>query len=215
MAERGTPYNWNVVVNGAWNLAILNPLGVARRLFGLEALPSALQVEVSVDRPAPIRVMHDNLKVIPSTDQLIVEPSDSSQDGLLRASSIAARAIESLPETPLRAARVNVRYRFDSPPDELDAILQSKLDDRLAESSHKILDKTLQRSLEWREGVLNVELGWKEDISAFVHFNFHRASSDGPELRDWLAHVDKMIESSSELLESALNVPVAAWTEGG
>lgn len=105
----GAPFDWNVVVVGAWNPAILTPLGIAKRLFGRDDAP--IQVMVSVDGLAPIQVRYEGLVVVPSNSKLVVSPVEPSPSALVEAAQVACKAINSLPDTPFLAAGVNLRYR--------------------------------------------------------------------------------------------------------
>lgn len=129
----GQPFDWNVVVVGAWNVAILTPGGVAKRLFRLPP-GTPVEVQVPLDAPhAPMQVKRGGMvvAVAPSGMQLTVGPEQSAFSGLQEAAEIAARAIEDLPETPVRAAGVNIRYRFDSIPDQLQSAIGAPIDNLL------------------------------------------------------------------------------------
>ena len=60
------PVNWNVVVAAAWNLAILTPDGIRKRLLELDA-STPIQVEVALDTPQSFRVIHDGMIIVPSS----------------------------------------------------------------------------------------------------------------------------------------------------
>ncbi len=45
---KGTPFDWNVVIIGSWNPAILTPQGITTRLLQLEA-GTPVEVQVSLD----------------------------------------------------------------------------------------------------------------------------------------------------------------------
>ena len=201
----GKPFDWNVVVTGAWNTAILTPNGIASRLFGLPP-ETPVEVLVPLDRQDPIRVVHDGMTVVPSSNRLVVAPINCTAQGLGKASKLAIKAIQSLPETPTTAAGINVRYRFDSLPDELIKIGSSGLDDRLAETDQKILAKTLRRSLAWKAGLLNIEVHEGQDASGFLIFNFHRESTKGRDLEEWLGQVESMTTSIEGMLQRTLKV---------
>jgi hypothetical protein len=49
------PYDWNVVVLGHWNQAILTPQGIAERLFQLPS-ETEIGIEVPMDAIGPFRV---------------------------------------------------------------------------------------------------------------------------------------------------------------
>ena len=105
-----TPDNWNVVVVGHWNRAILSPNGIAKRLFGLED-GTPVQVLIPLDVVGPYHVRHEKITVIPSNDRLLVQPLHSTFENLMDAMSIARRALEDLPLTPVFAAGINLNYK--------------------------------------------------------------------------------------------------------
>jgi hypothetical protein len=101
------------------------------------------------------------------------------------AATVAARAVDNLPETPMVAAGINVRYRFEDIPDSLAELLVSSADDALAsiDESTTLTSRGLRRELKWSEGVVNVEVQETGDTSCVVGLNFHRASPNSNELR--------------------------------
>jgi hypothetical protein len=202
----GKPFDWNVVVVGSWNPAILMPKGVARRLLQLpDGAP--LEVQISMDQPAaPFRVKHGGLIVTPDIDRLHVQPVVSTLDGLLEAARVADRALESLPETPVTAAGVNVRYGFDEAPDELIALLESGLCDELAGVDMQPAGRAGKHGLHWRDGVLNIEVQLEDDSSATLVFNFHKQSTAVDQLRAWLGRVAEMVPLAVHLATEKLHV---------
>ncbi len=204
-----SPVEWNVVVVGAWNLAILTPDGIARRLFGLER-GTPVEVQVAIDQQAPIRVLHSDLMVIPSRDSLVVQPVLPSVRSLRSAATALARGIRSLPETPMVAAGVNVRYRVDPVPDELLNVVASGVDSRLADLGFEIQHRGLMRTLAWNQGVVNCE--WHHDREASrVAYNFHFASAEFERLAEWVERCEEMVKAASRLTTESLHVKI---TEG-
>ncbi len=203
----GQPLIWNVVVVGAWNLAILTPRGVATRLFQLShEVP--VEVQIQIDQPGPIRVIHSGVAVAPASNQLIVEPQTQSAECLRLSAEIATRAVESLPETPMTAVGVNIRYGFDQTPEELAAMLASPLDDKLSDGEFVVSAKNMKRTLTWKTGVLNLEIQESSDDSCLVTFNFHRQSSKVEDLRDWLGLTEAMIATAKKLLAHPFNLRI-------
>jgi hypothetical protein len=200
------PLEWNVVVVGAWNRAILTPQGISKRLFQLPP-DAAVEVLVALDGLAPMRVVHGAMTVIPDSRQLIVQPDTPSLDGLSKAAEIATRAIASLPETPVTAAGINIRFRFSALPDDaIEAGNSSGFDHRLADSAAKVFMRTTKRSLRWNQADLNIEIIEKDDVSGVVSFNFHRSSSVAAELTEWIGQVAAMHEEAITLLRTLLGV---------
>ena len=209
-----SPVDWNVVVVGAWNLAILTPAGIARRLLNLDE-NTPVEVQVPLDRRAPIRVVHNQLLVVPAGGRLTIAPVEPNPEGLREASLVAARAIDSLPETPFSAAGLNIRYRFDTAPDPLLSFLGSGVDDPLADADFRVLHRALKRAVAWREGLLNIELESDQDGTGAVALNFHKDSMNGAELRRWLEQVGEMIDLAGHLLRTTLSLDTMEGNRDG
>lgn len=201
----GKPSDWNVIINGAWNLAILTPDGVARELFELPP-GQPVEVRVPLDRRAPIMVSHGRITVVPSEIRLAVSPERPEPGELKRAAAVPVKAIASLPRTPVSAAGVNIRYEFDPVPDLLLTVLESGLDPGLGEAG-QIIGRGIKRTLSWGAGHLNLDVT-QSKASAIVSFNFHRASADGGELTQWLDRVDEMAAEVRGLLARPLGLTI-------
>jgi len=202
-----SPSDWNVILLGAWNLAILTPDGISRRLFELEpGTPLEIQVPITGHGQAPIRVIHSGLVVEPTSGRLSVTPQEPTEQGLRDAVAVAGKALESLPETPVSAAGINIRYKFDTVPDELVTIQTSTIDDQLAVAGSRIRSRALERALEWNEGVINLTARSNGDGSALLSLNFHRDSLTGPDLLAWLRRVDEMLESAANFMGPVLGL---------
>jgi hypothetical protein len=198
--------NWNVVVAGYWNPAILTPVGIARRLFGL-AEGTPILVEVHMDGLAPYRVRHDNLTVTAEMGRLVVGADAPRYKLLDRAREVAARAIDGLPETPFTAAGYNVRIKISDPLDELLAVAGCGVDALLSDAAFSIDSRGLQRSLKMGDGILNLGIQQGKDVT--VVFNFHRQSSKKEELVAWLKYPITEVENTVLLvMEKVLHVPM-------
>jgi hypothetical protein len=199
------PSDWDVVVVGAWNRAILTPEGIQRRLF-LEGAGTPLQVEVSIDRPAPFRVVIQGMTVIAATDRLIVSPVATEYPALTRAAEVAARAIEALPETPLVAAGMNVRFVVESLPGQLLEKTKAPIDKSLADEGFLITHWMHRRALKRDPGLINIEIHHSADASGEVSINFHRTSADKNELLEWLRSASGIEPQVERLLAKVLNL---------
>lgn len=195
------------MVTGSWNAAILTPRGVASRLFQI-APETPVEIQVQLDRPGPLRVVHSGIVVAPSAAELIVQSEIPSEDGLKRSAEISLRAIESLPETPFTAAGINVRYMFSEVPDTLMPALGSVLDERLIDAEMTIISKGIKRAVSWKDGILNIEIRTNPNSSCEVLFNFHRQSTKMEELGEWLRHADLMIATAKDFLTHRLSLKV-------
>lgn len=145
------PTDWNVVIIGAWNRAILTPSGIAKRLLGLPP-NTAIEVFVPLDVYAPFKVSHDGVSVIAANDRLIVGPEKSDDTGMKKAMMVARKALESLPETPVSAAGFNFKYVSEKPLASLAAIVGHGLDQAFSDHDLQVLARTIARSAKWKGG---------------------------------------------------------------
>lgn len=197
-------FDWNVVIVGFWNRAILTPAGIGRRLFNLEEGTPVL-VEVPMDGLAPPRVKNEGLTVTTELGRLVIGADDPQYDVLDRARAIAVTAIESLPETPLTAVGFNVRFRVDEPSDGLLDITSCELDALLSDAAFVIKERSLKRALTWKEGILNLSINQGEKV--VIELNFHRQSSKKDELVTWLKYpIADVKETIDKLLEKVMSI---------
>ncbi len=181
-----TPKDWNVVLLGFWNCAILTPSGIAKRLFRLDA-GTPVAVFVAIDMPAPHKVNHSGVTVVAANNQLVVQPDRCDFQSLQKAMEIACRALEELPETPVVAAGINVKYTCEEPLDALQQVTRHDwLDARLSDKKYEITGRSLSRSLKLGDGQINLGITEDADGKYELYLNFHRASNSVSELRSWL-----------------------------
>jgi hypothetical protein len=193
------PVAWNVVVVGAWNVNILTPDGIRRRLLKLpEGTP--LEVEVSLDRPGPYRILHAGLVVVPSSRVLEVAPQKYDLASILKAGEIARAALEALPETPVSAAGVNIRYQLAISPDDLIKLLKAPIDDAFSDADYTIESGMTRRALSYQPGVINVEVVQDGRGGAMINLNFHRESSLMDDHKTWLERIEEFLGESKRLL---------------
>jgi hypothetical protein len=195
------PFAWNIVIAGAWNVAILTPDGIRKRLFELPS-GTPVEVEVSIDRPGLLRVIHDSLVVTPTSQALEVAPQKLEAVALQRAAEVAQRALRSLPETPTSAAGVNIRYQFPALPDGLLELLRAPTDDVFSDADYVIEGSLTKRSLTLSPGVINVEINSGRSGDGAVTMNFHRASDAHSDLATWLSRTQEFVELSQKLFRS-------------
>lgn len=197
---------WNVVIIGNWNLAILSPAGIAKRFFHL---PEETQIEVMIplEGVAPIQVRYKGITVIPSADRVIITPVIPNPESFELTKSIAEKVLQQLPETPVHAIGVNFRYGGkDDVPDGVISLLKSETDLPVSDAGFHIIGRSHGRSLSWNKGVLNVSASTKED-SYQVLFNFELKSSDPTVLADWVKMpVNEFLETIDKLSGTLLNI---------
>ena len=192
------PGTWNAVVTGAWNRAILTPDGVRRRLFELpDGTP--IELEVAVDLPGPFRIGHEGLLVIPAAGRLEVAARVASPEALQRACILCQRALVSLPETPVTAAGVNIRYRLTEIPDAVLDLVRAPLDEALSDAGHQVTGLMIKRAVSVQPGVVNVQVTQTSAGGGTLEFNFHRDSTQPDELRQWLGRAQEFVTLSDQL----------------
>lgn len=180
-----SPTDWNVVVAGFWNPAILTPAGIAKRLFGLpEGTP--ILVEVPMDQLLPYRVKHEGVTITAEMGRLTIVTDTPNFNSLQSAMAIAARAIHELPETPFSAAGFNVRYKLDDAPDQLLTSTTPPIDGTISDAGFAIESRSIKRSLTFNAGILNLEIQSLKNSEVRIEFNFHRQERDKARLIEWL-----------------------------
>jgi hypothetical protein len=190
------PYEWNIIVAGDWNRAILTPNWIARSLF---ALPPSTPVDVLValDGSGPFQVRYGPLTVIPLPGQLLVQLAEPSAEQLEIGLAAMIRAIQQLPRTPLRACGINLRFRTSERPSRLLDQTRTPSEKALSDAGFKILSRRRGEVLAHQSGTLNVVIDVPTDGDLLLTFNFDRQSEDANELLAWL----KM--PATELAETA------------
>lgn len=198
------PDEWNIVIAGAWNPAILTPDGIRGRLLELPA-GTPVTVEISIDLPGFVRVRQEGLIIAALPDRLVLAPEVSDLASMRKASEAGRRALESLNQTPVRAAGVNFRYRCSPPPQELSDAVRAPLDQTL-DGLYSNRARATKRSLDLAPGAINLEL--RDDGETMTaELNFHLDSTEPSKLAEWLGDVDGY-HTKAEALLAALGVRI-------
>lgn len=183
---RIAPVNWNVVVVGGWNRAILTPIGVAEHVFRVPR-ETPLEIEVPLDQAGPCKVKHDGISVMAASNRLTLAPDSSSYQDMEKALQCATNAVKSLPKTPLSAAGFNIRFDVHEAPLELLDLLKGKLDEVLSDSNMIVEAWTITRRLRFGGGQANLEIAASGQDEVAVQINFHRGSREQEDLLAWLS----------------------------
>jgi hypothetical protein len=131
---------------------------------------------------------------------------------IIRASTLACRALDSLPETPVSAAGVNFRYRVSEVSDDLLELTKTSLDDVFSDGGYEIVGRKVSRALTFNPGLINVELVQGQDAEGTLILNFHIDSSDHPGLCEWIRRTEEFFGVAQTLL-SLINVPAPQGEE--
>lgn len=179
------PFNWDVVIVGFWNRAILTPNGIANRLFKLPK-GSGIEVLVPVNSLEPSQVKHNEIFVRVEKRQLIIGTDKPSYEELIKVMKTGCNALQDLPETPVFAAGFNVRFKIDDYP-EFEEITQSSIDTQISDAGYEIVSRGLTRKIRRQGGILNLRVRKDEKDEIITELNFHRDSNNITDLINWLS----------------------------
>lgn len=201
------PKEWSVVVVGRWNRAILTPAGIGKRVFQLsEGTP--LEVMIAIDAIAPPLVKHDKMVIVAASDRLTVQPEICTFDEVVRACTLAANAVRSLPETPLIAVGINIKYATEGYFEAIDRALASDLDDRASDMQYTILEREVHRTYKWGKGKINSVAALADDGLRSIALNFELHSESHESHLEWLGLADSAIlKEVQNVVGSVLKVP--------
>jgi hypothetical protein len=197
-----TRTEWNTIVVGNWNRAILTPAWIGKHLFGLDT-GTPVEVNVPLDEYRPYQIKHGGVVVIPSSIHLIVKPVDNEFLDLGKAAAIAAKTIGELPRTPLTAAGINCAFKADGPLDKLSEITTHSTDNPLVDADFRIASRGSRRSLKWHEGHINVLVDDDDDEGRTIQFNFHLSDKQEANLVAWLS---RPIEEIEDVVKKILKI---------
>jgi len=151
-----TPFNWNVVVKGAWNRAIFTPNKISQKLFGLDE-GTVLQVLVPIDGMSPQRMLHDDIAVSVNSSVLEVAAQKQEYGKLKQGLEVASKALNWLKETPVMAGGYNFRFKVtDREAISVSSIIQSELDTVLSDNNFKIIERNNIRVVEEGSGEIHL-----------------------------------------------------------
>lgn len=205
-----TPKDWNVIVAGQWNPAILSPSGIGKHLLGLPE-ETVMEVQVPLNVIAPPMVKHQALKIIPDYKQLRIDAVNNDLAGLGESRSIAVKALETLPLTPVVAAGYNIRYRIQSPEPNFFELIACPFDIVLSNNTFVIKSRNIRRSLEWKDGRINLHISKQESDSEYeIAFNFHRESLKVQDLVDWLKI---SLDEAKDVSDKLMHLLLGTWEE--
>ncbi len=177
--------DWNIVILGHWNRAILTPNWIAERIF---ELPPGTPVDVLVplDGFAPFQVQNKGITVIPLPGQLLVQLGTPNQESLAAGLAALVRAVEALPQTPFRACGINLRFVAAEPPALLLDRTRSATEQRLSDAGYELRIRRRGETLGYKEGTLNIVADIPTAGECRVTVNFDRQASSTQDIVAWL-----------------------------
>ena len=197
-------FDWNAVVLGAWNRAILTPSGIATKLFQLsEGTP--VEVLVPIEGLGYPKVSHGGLTATANSTRLIIEVDRCDFTSLRRAMDTARTALDALPETPVSAAGYNIRYKGPSLDTVFPEITEASMN-LFSDMGYRIRSNSVELQVEFRTGTINVKGLIDSAGDLTLGFNFHKDSNQKDELIAWFMTPISEIEGEIEKLVSTLGL---------
>ncbi len=197
--------NWNVVVVGAWNRAILTPQWIAKNMFKVPE-GTALPVEVPINVRAPMKISHDGCGVIVHSSQLEVLTENADFHSLEKAKQLSLEAVNELNRTPFLAAGFNIRFLSEGDIDpDFAELLSCKLDAKIASAGHQITKRNVTQTFPFRGGQVNLQISSSDD-TATLDLNFHKTSTTAEEVTSWLQMPITEIESTTNSILENIGV---------
>ena len=193
------PTEWSVVLVGNWNPAILTPVGIAQRLFGLPT-GQPIEVLIPLDQIAPFRVLVGDLVVTASMDRLEITAKEPTYECLEHARKVGIRALDELPVTPVSAAGYNLRFASDKPEADALGLFECGIDAAISDEGFVISERAIRRSLAFGEGQINLSIEYKTDGACAILCNFHLGSRAPEQLKVWLSKPISEVEDKAESL---------------
>jgi len=176
---------WNSVVVGKWNPAILTPKGIADLIFG-KPTNEPIEILVPLNAVGPFKVKIDGLLISVDSDRLIIDCEKSDWETIEKSRQYCCKAIDVLPRTPLIAAGFNIRYELSDPADHFIEILKLPLDASLSDNNLKITGRETRRTFRWTNGNINLHIVKAETEYYNILMNFNRNANDNNKLKEWL-----------------------------
>ncbi len=209
------PFNWSVVIAGRWNVAILTPAWVAKKVFELKK-GTQVSVLVPADGISSYQIVHPQkkIRVVPDTRRLEIKLTEMSYEAMGDAMTAGVHILECLSETPVQAAGFNIYFQTDKPTPEMIQMYENKAIVPLADLGYNVTMWTTARALNYKNGILNVTIQGRPDLFRLL-CNFHRESNENRDLVDWLSipveqiktEMAKLCESLELTLEEIPNEP--------
>ena len=212
---RFTKEKFSLVLNGAWNPAILAPDWVAEHVLNKkgEDLP------VVIDMPAPFtggpwRLHIDGIIYVPHRNRLLVSPDLAITSDTLRSTAGFVKSVLSkLPHTPISAMGHNFGYEEESPSDlQLSLVTAPKsiLIDRITSEQVDISRQETVTQFRLADCSLNLKF-YYEGGKFYAEFNFHYAEKPLAALRESLP--DSFLnnfEYSKKMMKELFNADVSS-----
>lgn len=168
---------WNVVIAGAWNVAIFSPPWVGQRykkLFGTKQVLIELRL---TSEGTQIRFSDDHLILLPAPNLLTIGFKDLLESTVSDAEKMARHVLQELPHTPITGFGINFGFLEKAPSKEILALFRRENGGWW--SNYQIETTTFARAIRVEDAVLNATLTLEDETQELnVNLNFHHAMTD-------------------------------------
>jgi len=202
------PFNWSVVIRGCWNLAILTPGRISKKIFKLPG-KTQMKVSVPIDGISPHLVEHPSKGIVFSAayDRVEIKLNQMNYDVLQDAMVAGVNVLTWLPETPVSAAGFNINFQTEKPDVDMIKMYQNPTIDGQLSQVGSISDWTMARSFGFKGGNFNLAITGNPKTFKLL-CNFHRESKENKVLVEWLKIPVSDIKAKVVELFEKLNVDI-------
>lgn len=206
-----------LVLAGQWNIRIFRPEWVVQHL--LEGKPVEAEVLV-VPGENHIRLVEEDLILIPKYDRFIIGVKNWKDDALVKAEALARNVVTLLCHTPLQGIGFNFGFEEEEPKKALLDIFGIKDMNRLSDFGGRIVSTEIKRSLQFdevKDCTVTLKLSL-ENEKVRVHLNYHqKATSAEVAIPSLGGRFCRYRDYSLELLKTVydLTLDVEDQDEGG
>lgn len=177
--------SFSIVINGAWNPSIFNPIWLHKHFSG----GSEQQIEIAYplnDPSLPIRVLFNGIIIYASTRRLEIRPKKENIEGMNIALENAKKIVSLLEHTPIGAIGIN----FGFSEEENSYLITSKinlLDNAFINADeYKLIKTTVSRNFKTEYNwILNLVVSYDMN-SVSIDVNFHKEINESDNILEIL-----------------------------
>lgn len=160
---------------------------------------------IDLGRMSGYKVAYQGISIGLEYDKLTIEvdPGQNNYESLAKALKLARKTLDSLPQTPISAAGINVHFVEDGKDETLNRALDGGWKVRLEAAGYTAKGLAIVRTVGFMEGSANLTISQIKDDDIQVFVNFERHSEDLPEIRKW---VNIPVEDIQKIVDQLLRI---------
>ncbi len=199
---------FSIVINGAWNPNIFNPVWIHKHLVDGEQ-----QVEIAYplsDNTLPIQVSLPEVRIYPSVNRLEIKPREESVNGMNAALSVARKITGLLIHTPVSAFGVNFGFEENDDIHLLTSKIQLLDNASIDSDKYKLINTAIQRNFKVKDSeYMNLSVVYDAD-SAIISVNFHQEINEMDMVIKALSQIsiERYFQDAQSIIRSSYNLDV-------